>query len=307
MSKRLDSPNWHVERITPDLTQSSAVTKVVYSGRTEYQSVQLIDSGAFGRCLILDGKTQSSEADEFIYHESLVHPAMVFHTNPRRICIAGGGEGATAREVLRHQFVENVIMIDLDKEVVELCQLYLKNHHQGSFEDPRLRLHFSDAEKFLANYDAGFDVIILDLPDPTESGPAYLLYTLQFYQMLEKQLLPGGILVTQAGPTSILNYEEVFTPIHHTMAQVFPSIAAYSVFMQSFGENWGFVLAAKNSMTLNLSPARVDQALKKARVADLKFYDGVSHQSLFSLPKYIREALAREHRTITKDKPIFVY
>ena len=117
--------NWFAESVSPDLAVLLRLKSVLFSGTTAYQRVEVLDSGVFGRTLVLDGKTQSTEYDEFIYHESLVHPAMLFHPDPRAVFIGGGGEGGTLREVLVHRSVERATMIDLDREVVELCRAHL--------------------------------------------------------------------------------------------------------------------------------------------------------------------------------------
>ena len=109
----------------------SSINGVLYSGKSKYQSIEVLENECFGRSLVLDGKTQSSQFDEFIYHQSLVQPPMIAHPKPEKVFIAGGGEGATAREVLRHNTVKQVTMVDLDQEVVEICQKYLPGHHQG--------------------------------------------------------------------------------------------------------------------------------------------------------------------------------
>ena len=230
---------WYYEYITPDLFQASHLTHILYSGKTRYQRVEVIETVPFGRCLILDGRTQSSEADEFVYHETLVHPALATVVEPRSVFVAGGGEGATAREVLCHRSVERVVMVDLDQEVVELCQKYLPQHHQGAFRDPRLELVFTDAWKYLENTQELFDLLIMDIPDPLEGGPAYLLFTQEFYTLARSRLKPGGVLVVQAGPCGPLNYQETFTPVHHTLAASFPAVYPYRCYMPSFGSAWG--------------------------------------------------------------------
>ena len=302
-----DPTKWYIERITPDLVQLSSIKGVVFSGKSKYQTVEVLENGCFGRCLVLDGKTQSSQADEFIYHQSLVHPVMLAHPNPVTVCIAGGGEGATAREALRHNTVQRVVMIDLDAEVVELCREYLEGHHQGAFDDPRLDLQINDASVYLKDTPEGFDVILLDLPDPMEGGPAYLLYTKTFYEMLRGKLNPGGLLVTQSGPASVINYTEVFTAINRTLRDVFPVVVPYSVHMQSFGETWGFNIASLGPDPSELTAAEVDARLTERGIAPLDFYDGIMHSALFALPPYIRAALAAEERTITAENPLFVF
>ena len=298
---------WYIERITPDLVQLTSIKGVVFSGRSKYQTVEVIENGCFGRCLVLDGKTQSSQADEFIYHESLVHPIMLAHPRPESVCIAGGGEGATAREALRHNTVKRAVMIDLDQEVVDLCREYLPGHHQGAFDDPRLDLQFNDASVYLQETPETFDVILLDLPDPMEGGPAYLLYTQDFYTMLKGKLNPGGMLVTQSGPASVINYTEVFTAINRTLRDIFPLVTPYSVHMQSFGETWGFNIASLGANPGQLSADDVDQRLAERGIAPLDFYDGAIHGALFALPPYIRAALAAEERRITAENPMFVF
>jgi spermidine synthase len=298
---------WYLEYITSELIQSAGVRRIIYDGQTPYQKVQVLETGPFGRCLVLDGKTQSSESDEFAYHEGLVHPVMVAHSSPQRVFIAGGGEGATAREVLRHASVTSVVMVDLDQEVVELCKEHLPNHHQGSFDDPRLTLLHEDAIAYLRNTDERFDVIIIDVPDPLEGGPAYLLYTKEFYQLVATRLAPGGLIVTQSGPCGPINVTEVFTAIHKTMGEELSSVAPYRVYVPSFGTMWGFIAASLPDAPHvgGMSVAEIDDRIASRVTSTLAFYDGVAHQGIFGLPKYIRSAIADEKRLITDDNPLY--
>lgn len=298
---------WYSEFLTPDLLMVSSIKQVLYSGRTRYQAVEILETRSFGRTLVLDGKTQSAEADEFIYHESLVHPAMISHPYPETVFVGGGGEGATLREVLRHSSVHRVVMVDLDPEVVKLCQRFLPRHHRRAFRDPRVELHFADARLFLEQYPGAFDAIILDLPDPMEGGPAYQLYTQAFYEIVKRRLKPGGVLVTQSGPAGPLNHREVFTAIHNTLEQVFPRVLPYSTHIQSFGEAWGFNIATLGTNPLVLSSRDVNLRLAQRGARGLRFYDGTTHRGLFSLPKYVRQALRKEQRVITQENPLFVF
>lgn len=296
---------WYYEYITPNLFLASHLVKVLYAGKTRYQRVEIIETVPFGRCLILDGRTQSSEADEYVYHESLVHPPLISIDNPRRVFIAGGGEGATLREVLLHRTVEKVVMVDLDREVVELCQNYLPNHHQGAFQDPRLSLVHEDALRYLDTHPEGYDLLIMDIPDPLEGGPAYQMYTQEFYRLAYQRLNPQGLMVVQAGPCGPLNYQEVFTPIHHTLSTVFPALASYRAHIPSFGSQWGFLVASKGAELWTLTPQEIDARLATRLTRRLRFYDGVTHQGIFAMPKYVREALATEKRLITRDNPLY--
>lgn len=295
---------WFHDYVTPDMVQSYSIKEVIYSGRTQFQSIEIIASGSFGRCLILDGKIQSSEWDEFIYHEALVHPPMIAHPHPERVFIAGGGEGATLREVLAHSSVKGAVMVDIDKEVIDICRRFLPSLHQGSFEDSRLELRFIDAKGYLEGCREKFDVIILDLPEPIAEGPAYLLHTREFYQVVREKLAPDGILSLQAGSSSWGNHQ-CFTAIINTLKAVFSLVFPYEAHIPSYGGMWGFALASQKLSPL--LPAEVDSKISSRITKGLRFYDGLVHQGLFSLPKYLREAIAEEKRVITEQEPLFIY
>jgi spermidine synthase len=143
-----DKHKWFHDYVSPNITISYRVKELIYLGKTKFQSIAIIDNASFGKCLVLDGKIQSSEADEFIYHEALVHPAMVTHPNPEKVFIAGGGEGATLREVLAHNTVKKAVMVDIDEEVVDICHRFLSSWHQNSFDAQRVELHFTDAREY---------------------------------------------------------------------------------------------------------------------------------------------------------------
>ena len=128
---KISSPEWHIEPISTGLIQAERITSIICEVQTQFQHVMIIEGECFGRSLILDGKTQSTELDEFVYHEGLVHPSMVSHENPKNVLIVGGGEGATAREVLKYRNVEEVTMVEIDQKLVELCHEFWANHHMS--------------------------------------------------------------------------------------------------------------------------------------------------------------------------------
>ena len=298
--------SWHTELITPYLQISHSLSEIVFQTITKYQKAEIIDSTAFGRCLILDGKTQSSEADEYIYHESLVHPAALLHSNPESVFIGGGGEGATLREILKHNTVKRVVMVDIDEEIITICKKYLLNHHQGAFSDPRLELYIQDARSFLESTSEDFDLVILDFADPLENGPASMLYTKNFYKTIKTRLKPGGILVTQAGPTGNYNYSECFTSIINTLKLPFKTVSPSSFFIPSFGTPWGVVLASDIDLTMPAPASQIDLLLRRRVSQSMHYYDGITHQNLFSLPKYLRKGITEENRVISDKNPIFI-
>ncbi|MCE2456767.1 MAG: polyamine aminopropyltransferase [Dehalococcoidia bacterium] len=298
--------NWHYELITPDLYQAERIERVHFSGRTPYQEVLVQDGAAFGRSLVLDGKTQSTEVDEFVYHEGLVHPAMISHRAPSSVFVAGGGEGATVREVLRHNTIESVVMVDIDSKVVELCRDYLPNHHQGSFSDPRVKLVHDDALAYLESTSERFDVIIIDVPDPLEAGPAYLLFTREFYSLIRDRLTEGGVMVSQSGPTGPSFYEQCFSVVANTVASVFPVVTLSETFVPSFGSTWGFVIGSLQYDPAKMSPEDVDARIADHVSGQLRYFDGTTLRGMVSVPKYLRESFSNEQRVITRDAPLFV-
>ena len=299
------SGNWFIEEVSPELSVMLKVRQVYHSGQTDYQKVEVLESELFGRSLILDGKTQSTERDEHIYHETLVHPAMFCNPEPKQVFIGGGGEGGTLREVLGHKSVERATMIDLDPEVVALCREHLPNHHKGSFDDPRTNLIYEDARGYLQNTSDHYDVIILDLVDPLEGGTAALLYTQEFYAIAKARLNQGGVLVTQSGPAGLLNYTECFTTIFNTLGTLFSHTTAAQVHIPAFQTLWGFTIASDMPFP-ETSEDDVDSQIANRLAGPLKYYDGVSHRNMLALPKFQREGLERENRINKDSDPVFM-
>jgi spermidine synthase len=294
------------DHISPDLTVLHSVKERIYSGRSKFQALDIINTGSFGVCLVLDGKIQSSEADEFVYHEALVHPAMLTHPRPEKVFIAGGGEGATLREVLAHKTVKKAVMVDIDKEVVNLCRRFLPSWHQKAFDDPRAEVHFADAREYLEDSTDKFDVIIIDLVDPLEQGPARLLYTQEFYRTVKQKLGRTGIMSVQAEPSEWKNLDN-FTAIVSTLRNVFSIARPYQVHVPSFFGLWGFVTASQSLDPCELTPEEIDTRISTRISKKLKSYDGATHQAIFTIPKHIRQKLAARKRIITDRQPISAY
>ena len=299
------SGNWFIESVYTDLNVMLKVREVFYSGSTAYQKVEVIDSELFGRSLVLDGKTQSTERDEHIYHETLVHPAMLCHPDPKQVFIGGGGEGGTLREVLCHNSVEMATMVDLDSEVVALCRQYLPNHHLGSFDDPRTNLIHEDARAYLQNTPDLYDVIILDLVDPLEGGTAALLYTQEFYALAKARLNSGGVLVTQSGPAGLLSFKECFTTIFNTLGTLFDHIKAVQVHVPAFQTLWGFTIVSDTAFP-EVSEDDAEFELARRLSKKLKYLDGVSYSNMHSLLKFQRDGLRTEKRINKDSNPVFM-
>jgi len=259
--------------------------------------VEIIDTYKYGKILLLDGKPQSAAGDEYIYHESLVHPVMIAHPEPRNVLIIGGGEGATLREVLRHRTVERATMVDLDEEVVNLCYKHLPQWHQGSFSDPRTQLFFQDGRRFLLESEERFHVIIMDSTDFSEQSLALALFTREFFELARSRLDRPGVLVVQAVELSSLEYAK-HALLRRTIRAVFPKVSSYRTYIPSFRAEWGFIAASEELDPGNLDEETIEQRLKERVGAyggqDLRFYDSQAHRFLFSLPKDLREFLSQD-------------
>eukprot|EP00658_Telonema_sp_P-2_P080157 TRINITY_DN791_c0_g1_i1.p1 TRINITY_DN791_c0_g1~~TRINITY_DN791_c0_g1_i1.p1 ORF type:complete len:312 (-),score=100.92 TRINITY_DN791_c0_g1_i1:152-1087(-) len=298
------------EAIDETWSLRTELKQIYYTGQSDFQKVQVIETAAFGRTLVMDDKTQSAETDEKVYHESLVHPAMLSHPNPKTVFIGGGGEFATAREVLRHKSVEKVVMVDIDKVACDMCREHLPEWNDGAYEDPRFEVYYEDAKGWLENCGQTFDVIIMDICDPIEAGPGIALYFQEFYEFARtKALNQGGLLVTQSGCCGVTNFTECFTTIHSTLRSCFAKVHGYSAPIPSFGCSWGFNVAHHNP-DLDLTSwtsDEVDAKIAERITGELKFLDGVSWHGVFGLPKMIRVGCEKEDRVMTKENPVFMY
>jgi spermidine synthase len=299
------SDGWFTERFTLHETHSHHLKKTLVKKQTKFQKAILADSYSFGRCLILDGEMQSAQLDEFIYHECLVQPAMVLHPKPKKVLILGGGEGATVREILRHPSVQQVTMVDIDGEVVDFCKQYLEEWHQGTLEHAKTRLIIDDARKFVLETEEKFDIIISDLPTPIEGGPAYQLYTTEFYEKMLTRLTPDGLFIAQAGSGSLVQIH-FHSVLFNTLRKLFKVVRPFYAFVPSFDVPWAFLVASRKADPRKLTAKAVDQRLGKMR-ANLRFYDGEAHEGLFRIPKYLRAHLDREDRVISETQPVFFF
>ncbi|QOJ78486.1 polyamine aminopropyltransferase [Infirmifilum lucidum] len=290
---------WYIEWLSSMEAHMHGIEELIYDGRTKYQRVTIARTGSFGLVLFLDGYAQSSEEDEFIYHESLVHPAMLTHPHPRSVLVVGGGEGATIREVLKHESVQRVVMVDIDRELVELAKKYLHEWHRGSFDDPRVELVFMDGKEYIENTNEKFDVIILDLTDPIKDTPGVLLYTKEFYESVKKALTPEGVMVTQA--TSARYYLRAFSVINNTVSTVFPVARPYKVFVPAFYSEWGFVLGSLSRDPLAIPRAELEERLGKL---NLRFLDLDHYYFLFKIPRYMEEKMRKYREISTMSHPL---
>jgi len=281
------------DTVTPGETIDFQVDEVLFEGRSPYQGIQVVKLHTHGRALVLDGNIQSTEQDEHLYHESLVHPAMLLvdEPGPRDVLILGGGEGATLREVLRCSSVRRAVMVDLDEMVVEACRTFLPQHHQGAFDDPRATVICQDAEQFLADDASRFDVIVFDLVDPDDAGPAAHLFTPEFFGVIHDHLTDGGVMTMQYGPV-YLDHTGSARRVIDALSTAFDGVWPGCVFIPSYHGAWGIAVAGDRlppfdaSLVDLLKPRAARRLALPARAVDAAFIP-----TLFTLPRDLREEL----------------
>ncbi|KAA0169344.1 hypothetical protein FNF28_02125 [Cafeteria roenbergensis] len=313
---------WFREEVTEDMSVTMRLKNITFDAKSEFQRAQIVETAPFGKTLVLDGKSQSAKFDEPVYHESLVHPALLMHPNPKSVYIGGGGEGATAREILRHKTVEKCVMVDIDEVVCNICKEQMPEWGAGAWDDARFEVHFEDAKAYLEKDERKYDVIIMDIADPIEAGPGIVLYTQEFYKFAVTKLNPGGILVTQSGPGSVLNADECFACINQTLRTVFDFVVPYTSDVPSFGSNWAFNMAFNKDSDIGakleaaagaspsakmlsaMTPAVFDDAIAaRGLTGDLKFLDGISAAGIFGVPRPVRDTIEAETRVMTVANP----
>lgn len=300
-----NSGSWYEETIDDDLKWSFALNGVLHKGVSEYQEIALLDTKRFGKVLVIDGKMQSAEVDEFIYHECLIHPALLSHPKPKNVFIMGGGEGSAAREALKHKLLHKVVMCDIDREVVDFCRRHL-TVNQDAFAHNKLNLVINDAKAELDKSCEKFDIIVGDLADPVEGGPCYQLYTKSFYEkILKPKLNQGGIFVTQAGPAGIFTHKEVFTSIFNTIKQVFKYVVVYAAHIPSFADTWGWVMASDEPFSI--SAEKMDRRIEERIDGELNYLNGALFMSSATMNKTVSSSLLNETHVYTEEDARFIH
>ena len=265
------------------------IDKMLHEVRTEHQHLVIFENAKMGRVMALDGAIQTTEADEFIYHEMLTHVPILAHGAARNVLIIGGGDGGMLREVCRHSDVERITMVEIDQSVVDMCKEYLPNHSNGAYEDPRVNLVIDDGMRFIANCTDKFDVIISDCPDPT--GPAEVLFSEGFYQACHRCLTDEGVFVAQNG-TPFLQIDEVKTTAKN-IQDLFADWHFYHAAVPTYiGGSMTFAWAAKNQQTRQTSLETLRQRFASSAIST-RYYNPYIHQAAFALPQYVLQAIGK--------------
>ncbi|MFW6303487.1 MAG: polyamine aminopropyltransferase [Candidatus Sumerlaeota bacterium] len=283
---------WREERLHDGFAARYRIERVLAETTTPFQHVELVESERFGKMLWLDNVVQCTEADEFVYHEMMVHVPLLAHPAPRRVLIIGGGDGGALREVLRHPEVERAVMVEIDRQVVDFCREHLPSLSRGAFDDPRVELVYDDGAKFVRETGETFDVVIVDSSDPI--GPAQVLFTRDFYADIARCLSDNGILVRQTGSIFLQPEEQVQAMIR--LGEVFLHNALYLFDVPTYVG--GHFSAAFSSMRIDPTRADIDELSKRMERLEgpTRYYSPALHQAAFCLPEYLRRRLDKQEQ-----------
>ena len=277
----------YAETLYDSYGQVFSVDKMYFENKTDHQHLVIFENAMFGRVMALDGIIQTTEADEFIYHEMLTHVPLFAHGNVKDVLIVGGGDGGMLREVCKHTSVERITQVEIDNKVIEMCKEFLPKHSAGAYDDSRVDIVIDDGANFVNTTERRFDVIISDSTDPI--GPGGALFTSDFYADCKKCLKPGGVLVTQNG-VAYMQLDEV-TTTNKRFDTYFSDHTFYSAAVPTYIGGvmtfaWGSDDAELSSVSLEL----IEQRFNTANIST-KYYNPAIHKASFALPQYIINAL----------------
>lgn len=262
------------------------IKKKIFSGRSQYQKIEVFDTYQFGRILVLDGIVQFSQSDEFIYHEMISHLPLFYHPNPKKVLIIGGGDGGALREVLKYP-VEEVCLVDIDKKVIEISQKYLPFVSGRAFQDKRVKIFVEDGLLFIKKYKNYFDIVITDSTDP--KGPSLALFSRSFYQDIFNTLKGNGIMINQAGC-----FVEQFLQIkniYRRLKKIFPFVKIHRITIPDYGlGEFSFIVSSKKINIKKPDFNNIKSRIKKLNFKT-KYYSPEIHFASAVLPKYLKDTL----------------
>lgn len=279
---------WYTEQQTDEVRFSIKVKQHLYTGKSEFQDVDVFESEEFGKFLTLDGLMMVTEKDEFIYHDMITHVAMATNPNIKKVLVIGGGDGGTVRELTRYSHIEKIDMVEIDKLVVDVSREYLPIT-ASKLDDPRVSLYFEDGIRFVADTKEIYDLILVDSTDPI--GPGEGLFTTEFYQNCFNILSDNGILVNQSESPYYDQFSHEMKRAHKKIKNIFPISKVYQFHMPTYPSgHWLFGFASKK-----LDPIKdVDFDKWNALGIKTKYYNPKLHVGCFALPSYVQEILDNE-------------
>jgi spermidine synthase len=253
--------------------------------QTKFQKMAIYDTPHYGKLFRLDGFNMTSEKEEFVYHENLIHPALTAHAAPKKVLIIGGGDGGSSEEALKHPSIEQVTMVEIDADVIEVAKQHFHAVHNGVFDNPKLRVLVDDGMKFVRETQERFDLISLDLNDPV--GPAAALYSLEFFQQIRTALAPGGALTLHLG--SPVAQPQRVADLAQRLNSVFRIVRVYTMYIPLYGSLWAMAVCSDKLDPKSFTADEIDRRIDQRKLQALQFYNGETHEGVFALPNYVRD------------------
>ena len=276
---------WYTEKHSDNVGITIKITKTLFSGKSDFQQLDIVETLEFGRMMLLDGLVMVTERDEFIYHDMITHPALFTHPNPKKVLVIGGGDGGTIREIMKHPKVELAVLCEIDGLVIEKSVEFLPSmaaEIDGS--NPRVKLHVDDGLAYIRDHQNEFDVILVDSTDPI--GPAVGLFEESFYRLVFSSLKSDGIMIAQS--ESPFYHAEIQKSMYQNLRAVFPIVEMYQAFIPTYPSGfWSFAFASKKHHPI--TDYDHDRAVKR------KFHTRYYNEELrgaFMLPTFARENIA---------------
>lgn len=289
-----------LEQVNADFGFFLRAREPLLDTHTRLQKIEVFDTPMFGRVLRLDGVFQTSECDEFFYHENLCHIGAISHDHPRSALVIGGGDGGAAEELLKHRTIRRVVLAELDEGVVEAAKRHLEGIHRGAFDDPRLVVRIGDGKTFVERGEEQFDQIVIDLTDAF--GPSAALYTREFYSACRRAVGEAGLICLHC--ESPVAHPQTFNRIVKTLESVFRIVRPALVYVPIYGTLWGMACASDSIDPLSLSEAEVDRRIMERGLSRLQYYNGAMHRAGLALPNFVRELLARPAEPLSSGSPV---
>ena len=280
--------DWFEETLHPGLRTRLRIDAVLYEGKTDHQHLILFENPEFGRVLALNGVVQTTERDEFIYHEMLAHLPLLAHGQAKSVLIIGGGDGGMLEEVLKHRSVARATLVEIDGGVIAFSKQYLRSICGDAFEDPRTEIVIADGVDHVETTAHRYDVVIVDSTDPI--GPGEVLFTERFYAACKRVLAPGGVLVTQNGVPFVQGDE-----LRNTLAALKPLFADTTCYTATVPAYVGGCMAfgwATDHTALRAVPLTALEQRYAAANLETRYYTPAVHQAAFALPGYISEIIS---------------
>jgi spermidine synthase len=262
--------------------------KLLFSEQSPYQLVEVYETDTWGNMMTIDGMVMLSEKDEFVYHEMLTHVAMFSHPHPEKVLIIGGGDGGSAREILKHRPVKQVDMVEIDETVVRASKQYLPN--VGDFNNPKLNVIYEDGIAFVKNTGSTYDVIIIDGSDPV--GPAEGLFQQQFFEYCHNALTENGVLTAQTESPWVGSYHDSIRQVSQALNNTFDVSKLYLAFIPLYPTGmWSMIYASKGIDPHEQSV--IDRVKNGCKAFDkpLRYYNSEMHTGSFALPNFVRDII----------------